>query len=131
MEVSRISGRLKMAMLGLAIAAGLGLFAGMAWAHGVGYQESDLRPVALDFFYSTGELMSYLKAEVFSPSDEKIAYQSGRTDAGGRFAFIPDKPGKWQVIVNDDDGHRAETEIDVTQEFMSGKATGEIVRMIE
>ena len=128
MEVSRISGRLKMAMLGLAIAAGLGLFAGMAWAHGVGYQESDLRPVALDFVYSTGELMSYLKAEVFSPSDEKIAYQSGRTDAGGHFAFVPDKPGKWRVVVNDDDGHRAEAEIDVTQEFMSGGAAGGIVQ---
>ena len=126
--MSRISSRLRTAVLGLAVAAGLGLFAGMALAHGVGYQESDLRPVALDFFYSTGELMSYLKAEVFSPSDDKIAYQSGRTDAGGRFAFVPDKPGKWRVVVNDDDGHRAEAEIDVTQEFMSGGAAGGIVQ---
>ena len=52
-------GRLRMAMLGLAVAASLGLFSGMASAHGVGYQESDLRPVALDFFYSTGELMLF------------------------------------------------------------------------
>ena len=44
-------GRLRMAVLGLAVAAGLGFFAGTASAHGVGYQESDLRPVALDFFY--------------------------------------------------------------------------------
>ena len=63
-----IPGRLRMAVLGLAVAAGLGFFAGTASAHGVGYQESDLRPVALDFFYSTGELMSYLKAEVFMPA---------------------------------------------------------------
>ena len=123
-----IPGRLRMAVLGLAVAAGLSFFAGTVSAHGVGYQESDLRSVALDFFYSTGELMSYLKAEVFSPSDEKIAYQSGRTDAGGRFAFVPDKPGKWRVVVNDDDGHRAEAEIDVTQEFMSGGAAGGIVQ---
>ena len=127
-KVIGMPGRLRMAMLGLAVAVGLGLFSGMASAHGVGYQESDLRPVALDFFYSTGELMSYLKAEVFSPSDEKIAYQSGRTDAGGRFAFVPDKPGKWRVVVNDDDGHRAEAEIDVTQGFMSGGAAGGIVQ---
>ena len=125
--MSRISSRFRTAVLGLAVAAGLGLFAGTASAHGVGYQESDLRSVALDFFYSTGELMSYLKAEVFSPSDEKIAYQSGRTDAGGRFAFVPDKPGTWRVVVNDDDGHRAEAKVDVTQEFMSGGAAGGIV----
>ena len=116
--MSGIPGRLRMAVLGLAVAAGLGLFAGMASAHGVNYQESGLRPVALDFFYSTGELMSYLKAEVFSPSDEKIAYQSGRTDAGGRFAFVPDKPGKWRVVVNDDDGHRAAAAVDGAQELM-------------
>lgn len=107
-------------VLGLAALIGLGVAAVRSDAHGVGYSESSLKPIALDFFYSTGELMNYLEAKVFSPEDEKVAHQSGRTDAGGRFAFTPDKPGTWRVVVNDDDGHRAEATIEVTQEFLAG-----------
>ena len=100
-------------------------FLGKAEAHGVGYQASTLKPVSLEFFYSTGDLMSYLEAQVFSPADEKIAYQSGRTDEAGRFAFTPNVPGKWRVVVKDDEGHRAEAEVDVTQEFLDGGSASE------
>ena len=115
----------KTALLGLAVIAGLsGLLAQQADAHGVGYSESTLKPVSLEFFYSTGELLNYLEAKVFSPADEKIAYQSGRTDEGGRFAFTPNKPGTWRVIVSDEDGHRAEATVNVTEDFLKAGATG-------
>ena len=68
--------------------------------------------------------MNYLEAKVFSPADEKIAYQSGRTDEGGRFAFTPNKPGTWRVIVSDEDGHRAEATVNVTEDFLKAGATG-------
>ena len=111
------------ATLGLMFLIGPGfLAANSAEAHGVGYKESDLRPISLEFFYSTGELMSYLEAKVFSPSDERVAYQSGRTDEDGRFAFTPNKAGQWRVVVKDDEGHLAEATIDVTQEFLEGGA---------
>ncbi len=113
-----------MLLLGLTVIVGLSLLASKgAEAHGVGYKESELRPISLEFFYSTGELMSYLEAKVFSPSDEKVAYQSGRTDEDGRFAFTPNKPGAWRVVVTDDEGHRAEAQIDVTEELMKAGAS--------
>lgn len=100
----------------LAVIAGLSLSAlllltGEIFAHGTGYRHSQFEAVALEFIYSTGEAMSYREARVFSPNDEKFAYQSGRTDEKGRFAFVPDTPGKWRVIVRDEEGHQCTAEI--------------------
>ena len=103
-------------IIGLAIAAGLiFLSAQMIHAHGVGYRHSELGAVALEFFYSTGEKMSYREARVFSPKDSKFAAQTGRTDEQGRFAFIPDVSGEWRVIVRDEEGHQCEAKITVSE----------------
>lgn len=83
-------------------------------AHGVGYIPSEKPPVALEFYYSTGEPMSFAKADVFAPGDAKGAFQSGRTDEKGRFAFVPDGEGEWRVVVTDDEGHRAEAVVAAT-----------------
>ena len=83
------------------------------YAHGVGYREVSLRAVPLEFFYSTGEKMSYREAKIFSPKDPKFAVQSGRTDEEGRFAFIPDVSGDWRVIVRDEEGHQCEAKITI------------------
>ena len=88
-------------------------------AHGVGYREISLKSIPLEFFYSTGEKMSYREAIVFSPNDAKFAVQSGRTDENGRFAFIPDVSGEWRVIVQDEEGHRCEAKINISQEFFT------------
>ncbi len=90
-------------------------------AHGTGYRYSALSAVALEFMYSTGEAMSYREAKVFSPSDEKFAYQSGRTDEKGRYSFVPDSPGVWRVIVRDEEGHQCTAEINITAENFSPK----------
>lgn len=100
----------------LAVIAGLSLSAlllltGEIFAHGTGYRHSQFEAVALEFMYSTGEAMSCREARVFSPNDEKFSYQSGRTDEKGRFAFVPDTPGKWRVIVRDEEGHQCTAEI--------------------
>lgn len=91
----------------------LALWAGKAHAHGVGFRRSALPAVALEFMYSTGEMMSYREARVFSPNDDKFAVQTGRTDEKGRFAFVPDVPGEWRVIVRDEEGHQCEAVIPV------------------
>lgn len=91
-----------------------------SYAHGTGYRHSSLRAVTLEFAYSTGEAMSYREARVYSPSDERFAYQSGRTDEFGRYAFIPNVKGEWRVIVRDEEGHQCEAKIDVTDEFLAG-----------
>jgi nickel transport protein len=89
----------------------------VALAHGVGYRESSKRPVSLEFYFSNGEAMSFQETQVFSPLDERFSFQSGRTDEFGRFAFTPDHPGQWRVIVRDDEGHRAEAVVDITEDF--------------
>ena len=90
-----------------------------AYAHGVGYRQSEFRAVTLEFFYSTGEKMSYREARVFSPKDEKFAAQTGRTDEQGRFAFIPDVPGEWRVIVRDEEGHQCNASMNITEDFFT------------
>ncbi|MBR1671847.1 MAG: hypothetical protein IJ702_02875 [Fretibacterium sp.] len=104
--------------LGLAL-AGLSLMPPKsALAHGVGFRQAASPPAALEFFYSTGEAMSYREARVFSPADGTFAHQAGRTDAAGRFAFVPDTPGVWRVIVRDEEGHQATAELEVTEAML-------------
>lgn len=97
------------------------LWACAAYAHGTGYKFSEFRAVSLEFFYSTGEKMSYREAKVFSPNDEKFAAQTGRTDEQGRFAFVPDTAGEWRVIVRDEEGHQCEAKINITPELEAVK----------
>ena len=96
------------------------LAAATALAHGIGYRLSEKKPISLSFTYSTGEAMSYADKRVYSPNDEQFAFQSGRTDETGRFAFTPDAPGLWRVIVRDEEGHMVEARIDVTEDFLKG-----------
>ncbi len=106
--------------IGLALTVSLIIFsANGISAHGTGYRRSELKAVALEFMYSTGEKMSYREAKVFSPKDEKFAVQSGRTDEEGRFAFVPDSKGTWRVIVRDEEGHQCTAEIEITPEFLA------------
>ena len=102
-------------VIGLAF-AGLIFLCGEAFAHGTGYRHSALKAVALEFMYSTGEAMSYREARVFSPNDDKFAWQSGRTDERGRFAFVPNAAGMWRIIVRDEEGHQCEASILISGE---------------
>ncbi len=103
-------------LIGLALSAGLiFLCAVESHAHGVGYRHSELGAVVLEFFYSTGEKMSYREARVYSPKDSKFAAQTGRTDEQGRFAFIPDTSGEWRVVVRDEEGHQCEARVSISE----------------
>ena len=70
--------------------------------------------VLVQFAYSGGEQPTYAKVEVYSPADAKVEFQNGRTDAQGRFAFMPDTPGQWRIIMADNMGHRVEHAVDVS-----------------
>ncbi len=101
------------------------------FAHGVGYREISLKAVPLEFFYSTGEKMSYCETKIFSPSDSKFAAQTSRTDEQGRVSFIPDISGEWRVIVNDGQGHQCEAKINITEEFLKNKNENKIMNLKE
>ena len=105
--------KMKKILIGLILIGLIFFYESEIFAHGVGYRQSKFRAIPLEFFYSTGEKMSYREAKVFSPKDSKFAAQTGRTDEEGRFAFIPDCVGEWRVIVRDEEGHQCTAELDV------------------
>ena len=108
----------------IALTMVLALWAGSAYAHGVGFRHAEVKAIPLEFFYSTGEKMSYREARVFSPRDEKFAVQTGRTDEEGRFAFMPDVSGDWKVIVRDEEGHQCVAVIEVRDEGLGSRSKG-------
>jgi nickel transport protein len=73
--------------------------------------------------YSGTEPMSYAAVLVFAPSNAKIEYQNGRSDAAGMFAFIPDRAGVWRFVIDDEMGHKEEKNIDITEEFLKGSVS--------
>ena len=76
-----------------------------AFPHGVLGKIIVQKGILVEAEYDDGEPMSYSSTEIFD-SEEKLPFQSGRTDRNGRFLFYPDKTGDWKVIVNDGMGHR-------------------------
>ncbi|XPV77429.1 MAG: hypothetical protein ACNI27_05805 [Desulfovibrio sp.] len=76
-------------------------------AHGLGYTmiESD-NTVSFEALFSSGDPVSYAEVFIYSPDNKDVEFQNGRTDAAGRFAFLPNKNGLWKVVVNAGMGHR-------------------------
>ena len=99
----------------LALAALLHVGAAQAQAHALYADHTWQGTVALvQFAYAGGAVPTYAKVEVYSPADAKVEFQNGRTDAQGRFAFMPDTPGQWRIIMADNMGHRVEHAVDVS-----------------
>ena len=104
----------------------LALGASQAQAHALYAAHTWQGSVALvQFAYAGGELPTYAKVEVYSPADAKVEFQNGRTDAQGRFAFMPDAPGQWRIIMADNMGHRVEHAVEVSVGQSPGQSTGQ------
>ena len=102
-------------MAAIVLGALLSLVASQAQAHALYAAHTWQGAVALvQFAYAGGEQPTYAKVEVYSPADSKVEFQNGRTDAQGRFAFMPDAPGQWRIIMADNMGHRVEHPVDVS-----------------
>lgn len=93
----------------------------IAAAHGTDYRLlKEESMMGAKFFYDDGEPMSYAETLVFSPENDQIEHQNGRTDQNGRFAFCPHQPGVWHIKVNDGMGHAVLAEVEVAS-AISGK----------
>ncbi len=62
--------------------------------------------------YAGGEPMSFAKVTVTAPQADK-PFQTGRTDQNGCFAFVPDVPGQWRLVADDEMGHRLTLTVEV------------------
>lgn len=88
--------------------------AGTVHAHGTGFRMlpgSDA--IAVHFFYTGGEPMAFAQINIQGPDPDQPEYQNGRTDCKGAFAFCPDRPGTWNLTVNDGRGHGVHASIEV------------------
>ena len=92
-------------LLGAAQAQAHALYAAHTWQGSV---------TLVQFAYAGGQVPTYAKVEVYSPADAKVEFQNGRTDAHGRFAFMPDTSGQWRIVMADNMGHRVEHAVDVS-----------------
>lgn len=108
------------ALIVLLAAAWLAATSGQAWAHGVHMSCAPGQAMILDAYYDGGDLMSFVKLKITGPDGK--TYQVGNTDAKGRFAFVPDKAGKWTLVANDGMGHRAELTVDAAPGGQATKA---------
>ena len=75
------------------------------YAHGAHYIIAQAKATVIRVEYDGGEPMSYAEVKIFSPDDQKVEYQKGRTDKKGQFSFLPEKGGEWKIVVHDGMGH--------------------------
>jgi len=70
--------------------------------------------------YAGGEVMSFAKVTVTAPNGDK-PFQTGRTDRNGKFAFVPDVPGNWRFVADDEMGHRLTLAVEVPAASLAGQ----------
>jgi len=107
-------------------ALGLGVAAGPALAHGLRYAVGG-GGVAVQVLFDDGNPARDMFVTVFPPSSQD-RFQTGKTDANGRFLFAPDRPGGWTVIACDRMGHRLEIPVPVGQDLTSPAAAAGVGR---
>ncbi len=88
------------------------MVAGVLLAHDLSVgQRSEGATVVLSAVYGGTEPAAFCQVSVRSPNKSGAEFQTGRTDVRGRFAFVPDSPGEWSVVVDDEMGHRLELQV--------------------
>lgn len=80
------------------------LLTALGYAHSVDYQVDSAQAIVVTARFGDEDVASYSPFEVFRPQ-EKIAFQTGRTDQLGRVVFAPDKPGTWLIKVQAESTH--------------------------
>lgn len=91
-----------------------------AYSHAVRGAVSQQNGMQVRALYDGGDPMTYAAVEV-KHADDDLPFQTGRTDRNGRFMFLPDKAGKWQVQVTDGMGHRLSLSVEVDPDLALNK----------
>jgi len=88
---------------------------GMAHAHGMFHEIGKREAVVINAEFDDGEPVSYAQVKVYSPGGKEIEHQNGRTDKNGCFAFVPDRSGEWEILVDGGMGHRIQAAFAVNE----------------
>ena len=99
----------------------------IVFAHGTDYRLVDNDAVVVaEFFYSDQTPMQYAEVLVFSPGNDKVEYQNGRTDQNGRFAFLAETGGEWRVKVNDGMGHAVQAAVTIEPDIAKADVSDDL-----
>lgn len=90
------------------------LSSSLAWAHRMNHEVSTAEAQVLSVSYAFGQAPIFEPYQVFAP-DTDVPFQTGRTDAKGRISYLPDRPGRWRVVVTTEDGHGVEVRVRVDE----------------
>lgn len=71
--------------------------------------------VCLRATYAGADPVPFAAVQVFAPNAAE--FQNGRTDRRGGFSFLPDTPGAWRIVIDDEEGHRRESAVQVPGDF--------------
>ena len=67
--------------------------------------------------WSGGGPAAGVPVAIFAPDESEEAWQSGKTDTNGLFAFVPDSAGEWRFVADDGMGHREEKVFPLPPDF--------------
>lgn len=105
----------------VSLAAALSLLPGLAGAHGLELSTTLSAPaVIVRAAYGGSEPVPFAKVQVFAPGEPEREHQTGTTDRRGYFSFVPEGGGAWRIVVDDEEGHRHDTTVQVPEPFESG-----------
>ncbi len=85
----------------------------IALAHGAHIQARTAEAIEIQAAYDSGDPMQQAQVQVYAPDDPQTPVFTGMTDDAGRYVFVPDQPGDWEVSVRQA-GHGDITVIPVT-----------------
>lgn len=80
-------------------------------AHDLRYDVAPGQAVTVTLGFADGSGLSGASYELYLPG-EAIPWQVGRTDAGGRLAFLAGDATRWRLKVYSADGHGADLELE-------------------
>ena len=96
----------------LAACGGMACLPSSAGAHALrAVHERQGEAVLVRFAYSDDRGAEFAAVRVIGADGKE--FQNGRTDARGRFAFIPDAAGTWRITVTDGMCHKVEHAVEV------------------
>ncbi len=96
-------------------------------AHAIRFEVDKKSPAVIvqAGFSGTSPLVD-AKVEIFAPGSDK-AYQTGRADQAGRFAFVPDEIGNWKVTFDDEMGHFDQINVGISEAFFNRKEIAPVI----
>ncbi len=91
-----------------------GLLPVLAHAHGAKLEYRMTPGISLQAMYDSGTPMTAAQITVYAPNDPATPWLTGKSDAQGRFSFVPDAhiPGMWAVQAREA-GHGALIQIPI------------------